>query len=69
MPWGDWQFWLVTALALLAAAYLLRNVLPIPWLSRRARAAKGQRRATLTISAKTPSPADQPAGATPPARP
>ncbi len=28
MPIGDWQFWVVTVLALAAAAYLLREVLP-----------------------------------------
>jgi hypothetical protein len=49
-PVHDWQFWLVTALALGAAAWLLRGVLPIG--SRRRRARRGQRRATLTVDGR-----------------
>ena len=28
LPWGDWQFWLVTALALGAAVAIIRPMLP-----------------------------------------
>lgn len=28
MPWGDWQFWCVTIAALLAAAALIRVLIP-----------------------------------------
>ncbi|CAN5796026.1 hypothetical protein BH11PLA1_BH11PLA1_13030 [soil metagenome] len=52
LPLGDWQFWVVTGLALCAAGYLLRNVLPIPILSRRARRKRQEKKTTLTISAK-----------------
>lgn len=52
MPFGDWQFWVVTALALIAAGYLLRNVIPVPVLSRRARRRKHESRATLTVGGK-----------------
>jgi hypothetical protein len=46
MPWGDWQFWLVTAAAALATGALIRVLIP-----RR----KTRRRATLTIErAKIP---------------
>jgi len=52
LPVGDWQFWVVTAAAALAAMYLLREVLPAkvsPFRKRR----KGKP-ASLTISGKTP---------------
>jgi hypothetical protein len=52
VPIGDWQFWVVTVLAVLALAYLLREVLPARlsvWKRRR-----GERKATLTIEGKTP---------------
>lgn len=52
MPTGDWQFWLVTALALCAAGYLLRNVLPVPLLSKRSRRRRHESRATLTVGGK-----------------
>ncbi len=48
-PVHDWQFWVVTAVALLALLWLLRGVLPIPWIRRRRRARRGQHRATLTV--------------------
>lgn len=48
-PVHDWQFWVVSGAAALAAMWLLRGVLPIPWLSRRRRARRGAHRATLTI--------------------
>jgi hypothetical protein len=28
MPWGDWQFWAATALALGAVAFVVRPMLP-----------------------------------------
>lgn len=53
-PVGDWQFWAVTAIAVVAFAWLTRNVLPIPVLNRRAKAKKTQKRVTLTIGGKSP---------------
>lgn len=53
-PWHDAQFWIVTAIFAVAAAYLLRNVMPVPWFSNRARRRKSEQKATLTISAKRP---------------
>ena len=52
MPWRDVEFWVVTGIFVIAAGYLLRNVLPIPWLSSRARRQKREQKATLTISAR-----------------
>ena len=52
MPIGDWQFWLVTLLALCALGYLLRNVLPVPFLSKLAKRKKHESRATLTVGGK-----------------
>lgn len=49
MPIGDWQFWVVSLLALGAAGYLLRNVLPVPFFSKRAKRKKHESRATLTV--------------------
>ena len=43
MPWGDWQFWLVTVLALGAAMLLARAMVP----RKKAR----PKRTGLTISA------------------
>ncbi|MEM7754572.1 MAG: hypothetical protein AAF297_02935 [Planctomycetota bacterium] len=42
MPWGDWQFWVVTVAAVGAIVWLGRSVLP----KRRAR------KTELTVSAK-----------------
>lgn len=53
-PIADWQFWVATAAFMLALAWLMRGVLPIPVLSRRHRRRRSQRRATLTIEGKTP---------------
>lgn len=53
MPVHDWQFWVTTLVALMALAYLLRNVVPVPFLSKRAKRKKHERRATLTVSAAT----------------
>lgn len=51
-PVHDWQFWVATTAFILAAAWLLRGVLPVPWLSAKARAQKKRRRVTLTIEGK-----------------
>lgn len=48
-PLHDWQFWAATGVFLAAAAWLLKGVLPIPFLSRRHRRKKHETRATLTI--------------------
>lgn len=47
LPLGDWQFWVVTAIALVAAAALLRAIWP-----RNRRGAT--QRATLTIGGRVP---------------
>lgn len=52
-PVGDVQFWVVTGVAALALAWLLRNVLPIPFLSKRSKAKKHSKRVSLTIDGKT----------------
>lgn len=52
-PVHDWQFWVVTGVAVLAAAWLLRGILPIPWLQKRRRARRKQHRATLTVEGRT----------------
>jgi len=52
MPFGDWQFWVVTILALGALGYLLRNILPVPFFSKRAKRKKHESRATLTVGGK-----------------
>jgi len=43
MPWGDWQFWVVTALAVGGVVLLSRQVRPVR---------KKRARTQLTISAK-----------------
>ncbi|MDX2115680.1 MAG: hypothetical protein SFZ24_08685 [Planctomycetota bacterium] len=48
VPVGDWQFWVVTAAALLGAWWIWRSVLPTG--ARRARSR--QKRATLTVDGK-----------------
>jgi hypothetical protein len=53
-PISDWQFWVVTAVFLVAAAWLLKGVLPIPWLSKRAKRKKGTKQVSLTIGGKAP---------------
>jgi hypothetical protein len=55
MPVDDWQFWVTTLVALMALGYLLRNVLPVPFFSKRAKRKKHERRATLTVSAASTS--------------
>lgn len=44
-PVDDWQFWVVTAIALLAAVWLLRPLIP----GLRKRRARSTQRVTLTI--------------------
>ncbi len=53
LPLGDWQFWAVTALAVLALAWILRGVLPIPFLSRRHLRRKKERHVNLTVGGRT----------------
>lgn len=53
MPVGDWQFWVVTAIAIVALAWMLRGVLPIPVLSRRYRRARRERKVNLTVDGKS----------------
>ena len=53
-PVSDWQFWVVTGASLLAAAWLLRGVLPIPFLSKRAKRKKQTKSVSLTIGGKRP---------------
>lgn len=53
IPWGDWQFWATTALLVLALAWLLKGAVPVPILSRRHRARKGQRRVSITVGGRT----------------
>lgn len=51
-PFTDWQFWVTTAVFLVAAAWLLREVLPIPLIGKRRRR-RGQR-VNLTVRGKPP---------------
>jgi hypothetical protein len=53
-PIHDWQFWVVTIVALGALAWMLKGVLPIPWLSKRAKVKKQSKRVTITVEGKTP---------------
>lgn len=53
-PIHDWEFWVATAIFLFAAAWLLRGVLPIPWLSSRMKRKKHERRVTLTVEGQRP---------------
>lgn len=55
MPVHDWQFWVTTLVALMALGYLLRNVVPVPFWSKRAKRKQHERRATLTVSAASSS--------------
>lgn len=52
IPIHDWQFWATTGAFVLALAWLLRGVLPIPFLSRRHRRRKSQKRVTLTVEGR-----------------
>lgn len=53
-PIHDWEFWVATGIAVFAAAWLLRGVLPIPWLSSRMKRKKHERRVTLTVEGQRP---------------
>ena len=49
-PIHNWQFWVVTLLALFAVLWMLRGLLPIPILGRKLRdRKKGRSRVNLTI--------------------
>ncbi len=52
IPVHDWQFWVATGIFLVAAAWLFRGVLPIPYLTKRHKAAKQTKRVTLTVGGK-----------------
>jgi hypothetical protein len=55
LPWDDWQFWVVTAVAAAAAWWVLRTVVPESWWSKIGlkRKPKG-RAASLTVEGKAP---------------
>lgn len=53
-PVGDWQFWVATILAVVALAWVLRGLIPVPILSRgKRRQRQGIKRATLTIEGRS----------------
>lgn len=52
MPTSDWQFWLVTLVALAAAVVVVRKLAPPNWLPRMLRRPTG-RKATLTVKGKS----------------
>lgn len=49
----DWQFWVATTVVAFAAAWLLRGVLPVPYLTKRHLRRRHQKRVTLTVSGKS----------------
>ncbi len=51
MPVDDWQFWVVSVLAVLALAYLLREVLPERWSPFKRK--KRGKATTLTVKGKS----------------
>lgn len=53
IPWGDWQFWVVTLVAAAAAWWVLRTVIPQSWWGRLGlkKKVKG-RAASLTVERK-----------------
>jgi hypothetical protein len=53
-PVSDWEFWVATAIFLFAVGFLLRNTLPIPWLSARLKRKRHERRVTLTVEGQRP---------------
>lgn len=57
-PTHDWEFWVASAIALFAAAWLLRNILPIPFLSARSKRKQRERRVTLTVKGQKPGPTE-----------
>lgn len=52
LPFADPQFWIVTAIALVAAAYLVWKLAPRRLIPRKRSA--GRKRATLTIGGRPP---------------
>lgn len=50
LPWRDWQFWVVTAIFVVAAAYVLREVVPGGWWPWKKK--KKGKAATLTVEGK-----------------
>ena len=65
MPWTDWQFWAVTAAALVAGFVILRPLLPTRGSGGSCRGCPADgapakpKRATLTIEGETPSQASR----------
>jgi uncharacterized membrane protein YwzB len=57
-PIHDWQFWVATLVFLAAAWWLLKGILPIPFLKRRREAKRRTKRVHITISAKKSQPSD-----------
>lgn len=55
-PIHDWQFWAATAVVVIAMGWALRNVLPVPYFSKRSRRAKQSKRVSLTIGGKARKP-------------
>ena len=51
LPTGDWQFWAVTGLFVLALGWIFRGWLPV--VGKRWKHRKQQRRVTLTVGGKT----------------
>lgn len=55
LPLGDWQFWLTTALALAAAVWVLRGLVPERiWGVRIGKRRRGSKKTTLTIKGERP---------------
>jgi len=50
LPWGDWQFWVVTFAAVAAMALLARRVFP----RRKGKGRGPTRKVSLTIEGKQP---------------
>jgi hypothetical protein len=53
-PYQNWQFWVVTLAVAASFGWLLRGVLPVPFLKRRRARRLRQRRVTLTVGGKRP---------------
>ena len=49
----DWQFWVATAVVAFAAAWLLRGVVPVPYLTKRHLRRRHTKRVQLTVSGKS----------------
>jgi hypothetical protein len=55
LPWRDWQFWVVTAVALFAAWFVLRAVVPEGlWAKIGLKRKPKGRAASLTVEGKAP---------------